>query len=262
LRDHQIIRLAVSICLAVGAISCRSTATPHVIDSTLASYIPADAVVLAGFDLEKLRTTPLYQSLPPDVLAVAQSLRDASQLIVAYNAHDMLILARGKFREAPPAATLISSELAIAGAPAAVQAARTQHEKGAGGSSSLLAVAERIARSGPVWMAAKGGVTLPLTGNGANVNRILHLTHFVTLVVHFDSQIQIDATGICPTADAGRNLEESLRAIVTLASAAGRRSEFGEALSSIGIRRDDATVHATLSTSPAVFEKLLRGLTR
>ena len=30
----------------------------------------------------------------------------------------------------------------------------------------------------------------------------------------------------------------------------------------VGIRRDDATVHVTLSTSPAVFEKLVRGLTR
>jgi hypothetical protein len=254
--------LAAFVTLAALATSCRSI-SPPVIDPALASCIPAGTIVLAGINLDQVRNTPLYQSLPPDVLAAAGSLRDAAYLLVASNGRDLLFLARGKFRDAPPGATLVSSELAIAGQADSVRAAIAQHRTGVTGAARLLDLALGVARARQLWMVAQGGVTLPLTGNAANLNRILHLTDSVTLAAQIDSGIQVDATGVGRSADAGRQLEESLRALLTLAGAAGgRQSGIAATLSSIEIRRDGQTVHANLSASPETAQKLIRELTR
>jgi hypothetical protein len=253
---------ALLVAVVALATSCRSI-SPPVIDPALASCVPAGTVVLAGINLDQVRATTLYQSLPPDVLAAVASLRDASYLLVASNSRDLLFLARGRFHEAPAGSTLVSGELAIAGHADSVRAAINQHRTGVTGSERLLDLAAGVARGRQLWMVAQGGVTLPLTGNAANLNRILHLTDSVTLAAQIDSRIQVDATGVGRTADAGRQLEESLRAILTLAGAAGgRQSVIAETLNYIKIRRDGVNVHATLSTSPETAEKLIRELTR
>jgi hypothetical protein len=249
--------------LAAIANSCRSTSSPPVIDSAMASYVPANTVVLAGIDLDQFRATSLYRSLPPTALAAVQTLRDASYLLIASNSQDLLFLARGRFGEAPPGATLISRTLAIAGAVDSVRAATAQHQAGTTGPHRLLDLAAGIARGRPAWMVAQGGVTLPLTGNLANLNRILHFTDYVTLAAQIDARIQVDATGAGRTAGAARQLEESLRAILTFAAAAsGRQSEIAAVLDSVEIRRDGLTVHATVSTNPETAEKLIRELSR
>jgi len=254
--------LAFAVAFAALATSCRSI-SPPVIDPALASCVPAGTVVLAGINLDQIRSTSLYQSLPPDTLAAAGSLRDASYLLVAPNARDLLFLARGKFREAPPGAILVSSELAIAGPADSIRAAVAQQQTGVTGSQRLLDLAAGVAKGRQIWMVALGGITLPLTGNAANLNRVLHLTDSVALTAQIDSRIQVEATGVGRNADAGRQLEESLRAILTLAAAAGgRQSGIAAALNAIDLRRDGQTVHATLSTSPENAQKLIRELTR
>ena len=122
--------LAALVILAALAGSCRSTKVPPVIDPALASYIPAGTVVLVGINLDEVRATPLYRSLPPNALAAVQPFRDASYLLIASNARDLLLFARGKFHEAPPGATLISSELAIAGPAESIRAAIAEHQIG------------------------------------------------------------------------------------------------------------------------------------
>jgi hypothetical protein len=255
--------IAALVALAATAGSCRSTRAPAIVEPALASCVPADTIVLMGLNLDELRATSLYRSLPPNALAAAGPLRDASYLLVAYNTREFLFAARGKFHEAPPGATLISSELAIAGPADAIRMAIAQHQTGVTGSPRLLELAAGIAGGRQLWIAAQGGVTLPLTGNLANLNRILRLTDSVTLAARIDSRIQVDGTGAGRTADAARQLEENLRAILTFAAAgSGRNSEIGAMLNSVEIRRDGQSVHAELSSSPESAEKLVRELTR
>jgi hypothetical protein len=257
------VALLTAVALAAIATSCRSANSPGGIDRTLASYVPPDTVVLAGFQLDQLRATSLYRSLPSSAVAAGQSLHDASYLLAASNGREVLFLARGNFREAPPGATLISGNLALAGSADSVRAALAQHQTGVAGAQRLLELAAGVAGGRQVWMVAQGGITLPLTGNSANLNRILHYTDYVTLAAQIDSRIQIDATGVCRSADAGRQLEESLRAILTLiAAAGGRQSEMAATLHSIEIRRDGLSVHATMASSSESAEKLIRELTR
>ena len=251
------VHLAV-LALAVLACSCRSKAPP-VIDTALASCVPADTVLVAGLNLDQIRATPLYRSVLPEVLNGIQSLRDTSYLMIAYNAHDLLFLGRGKYTEAPPGAALISNDLVISGPAESMRAAIAQHQKGVTGSPRLLDLAAGIAGGRQVWMVAQGGVAFPLTGNATNLNRILHLTEYVTLTAQMDSRIQIDATGLGRTSDASRQLEDSVRAILTFAAAgSARQPEIAQMLKAVEIRRDGLTVHATLSTSAETAEKVIR----
>jgi hypothetical protein len=255
--------LAALLALAGLANSCRSTKSPPAVDPALASYVPAGTLVLAGLNLDQIRATALYRSLPPNALTALQSLRDASYLLIASNSRDLLLLARGTFREAPPGATLVSSEIAIAGPAESIRAAIAQHRTAVTGSQRLLDLAAGVAGGRQMWAVAQGGVTLPLPGNFANLNRILHFTDYVTLSAQIDSRIQVEATGVGRTADGTRQLEESLRAILTFGAAAGgRKSEIGTMLNAVEIRREGLTVHATLSTTPEAAEKLIGQLSR
>ena len=60
--------------------------------------------------------------------------------------------------------------------------------------------------------------------------------------------MQLDITGVCETPDAAQRLEETLRALVTLGTAASaRQPELVRLLRQIGVRREDRSVHVALS---------------
>src|SRR5580700_8874978 len=147
-------RLAVLALVALAS-SCRSKVP--VVDTSLASCVPADTVVLAGLNLDQIRATPLYRALLPEVLDGIQSLRDTSILMIAYNAHDLLFLGSGKYTEAPSGATLISKNLVVSGTAESIRSAIAQHQTGVTGSPRLLELAAGIADGRPVWMVAQGG---------------------------------------------------------------------------------------------------------
>lgn len=240
---------------ACAAISCHRA--PPAIDHELASCIPPGTVVLAGVDLDRLRPTPLFATIAPAV----SSLREASNLLIASSGQDLLFLARGNFTAAPAGATLMSKGLAAMGTPDTVRAAIAQYRTGTSGSPRLVELASSIPPGRQMWLVAQGGITLPLTGNAANLNRILHLTESITLSAQVDAAVRLDATGQCPSPEGARQLEESLRAILTLAGVAARRQpDLAQTLQAIEIRRDDRTVRAGLSTTPENAAKLIRAL--
>ena len=260
------VRLAAIVAGFIGVAvitGCRSAGPPPVIDSALASCVPPGTVALAGIDLDQLRSKAIYRSMPQSTLGSIEILRDASYLLIASNGKDLLVIARGKFRAAPAGATLLSPSLAIAGPAETIRAAGKQHKTGVTGAPRILEWAAGIASGKPVWAAAQGGITLPLTGNAANLNRILHFTEYLTLAAQIDLRVQVDFTGVCPTADASRQLEESLRALLTFSTiGSDRKSDLTPILKSIEIRRDDLKVHATLSASQESAAKLLGELVR
>jgi hypothetical protein len=235
--------------------ACRPTSAPAAIDPALSSCITANTVLLAGLNLDRLRATPLDPKLAP-----LEPLRNASYLLVASDGKNLVWIARGTFRGAPPGATLINPNLAISGPPESVRGAIAQHATGTTGAPGLLSHAAAIASSAQIWAVAQGGITLPLTGNAANLNRLLRLVDYATLAAKLDARLAIDLTGVCRNPDAGQRLEETLRAILSLAGAANPRLD--PILRAAEIRREGATVHATLSTDPDSAGKLIDGLTR
>ena len=254
----QLARLAALVALAAAAIACRSVNTPAGVGRDMATSIPADTLILAGLNLDELRASPLYPKLPPAARALAEPLRDAGYLLLASNGKDLLSIAHGRFREAPPGATLVAPGLAVSGSPDSVRAAIAQHKTGRVGAPDLLARAASLADGKQIWMVARGGVRLPVAGNAGNLNRLLRNTEYAAIGVRIGSGIEIEAIAVGRTAEAGREFEENLRAILSLAAAANaRQPDLVALIHSIQIRREDRTVRAVLSGGPDAVARLL-----
>ena len=251
-------RSAALVALAAATISCRPINAPAGIGRDMAASIPADTLILAGLNLDELRASPLYPKLPPAVRTLAEPLRDAGYLLLAFNGKDLLSIARGPFREAPPDATLLAPGLSAAGSPGSVRAAVAQHKTGRPGAPGLFARAATVADGVQMWMVARGGVPLPVAGNAANLNRLLRDTEYATIAVRIGSRIEIEASAAGRTAEAAREFEESVRAILSLAAVANaRQPDLVALIRSIQIRRDDRTVRAVLSGGADAVARLL-----
>lgn len=241
-------------------ISCH-TMPPPAIDSDMASSVPPAATLLGGIDLDHLRASPLYSRLPPTLASTLETYRDARSVLLAWDGRGMLFLARGRFPSAPQGAVLLASGLAAAGDPETVQAAIAQHRTGQPGAPDLLPLAQTLAPDHPIWIVARGGVSLPFSGNAANLNRLLRDAETSALTLSLNSQIQLTATIVGRTPDAARQVEDTLRAAITMAGAAeARQSEMTALLKSIQLTRDNRTVLAALSTNLDSAQKLFRAL--
>ena len=245
--------------LAAAAISCGSVNAPAGVGRDMATFIPADSLLLAGLNLDEVRASPLYPKLPPAARALAEPLRDAGYLLLASNGKDIAAIARGRFREAPPGATLVAPGLAVGGSPDSIRAAIAQHKTGRNGAPDLLACAASVADGRQIWIVTRGGVPLPVTGNAANLNRLLRDTEYAAIGARVGSQIEIEATAVGRSTEAGREFEERLRAILSLAAAANaRRPDLVALIRSVLIRREDRTVRVALSAGPDAVDPLLR----
>ena len=240
-------------------IACRAT-TPGPLDRELASCIPPGTRVLAGIQLDRVRSSPVYQKVPGTALALLEPVRNASSLLLASDGKDLLWAARGNFSTMPPGASLLNPHLAIGGSPSLVQAATAQHASGRPGTLALTGQAELIA-SQPIWAIARRGTVLPLSGNAANVNRLLAMADYTTLGVELNSGLVLHAAGHCQSDDQAQHLEETVRGFVSLARAGARDSDLGRLLTGTQIRREGLTVHADATVSPENIQKLLNSVT-
>jgi hypothetical protein len=223
----------------------------------MASLVPADTLLLAGLNLPEIRASPLYPQLPL-VAPVVESLPDATRLLLAFNGKDLLMIARGRILVAPAGWRQVEPSLAVSGSDNAVHAAVAQHQRGSGSPARLLSDAASIAAGKPIWIVAPGGVALPLSGNAANLNRLLRNSEFAAVTAALGPPIRIEFTAIGHTPDAARDVEETLRAVLALMAMAEKRgSDVAALLGAVEIRREDRTVHASVSTTADAVAKLL-----
>ena len=247
--------------LVCAMLGCRTSTVARAVDPEAASCIPADTLVLAGVNLDRLRAAPLYSKLPAAVTAIAGAFTAASSALLAYNGKDLLVIARGSLAKAPDGATLAAPNLALFGTPQLVAAAMAQRRSRIAGAPALLARAESIASGRQIWIVIQGGVTYPLGGNAANLNQLLHHAESATVTASFDSGLALEVTAIGRTGDAARDIEETVRADITLAAAAeARQPDLANLLRSIRIDRQDRKVRITLSADQDATTKLLTAL--
>ena len=241
-------RLAASIALAILA-ACRTPAPPAAIDPALSARVPAATVALAGVDLDRLRTSPLYAKLPPAARAFLEPFAHAHRVLIASTGVELLTIARGVV----PGATQIAPDLALSGAPHLISAATSAHPP-----VSILAPAESVAAGSPIWIAVRGGVALPLQGNLANANNLLRGTEYVTLAVQPGDPTQLEVVARCPTPEAALRFEQSFRSMVSLVAATNaRQAATAGLLESIRIGREEQVVHVSLSAPLDALAKLL-----
>jgi hypothetical protein len=201
-------------------------------------------MVLAGVHLDRVRGSALFQKLSGDALSVLEPVRDADSLLAAYNGADLLLMGHGAFQKAPAGATLVTPNLAVAGSASAVQAALRQHATGQPGAPGLVGWAHPVSAQA-IWAVMDGRTTIPLQGNLGNLNRLLRLTEHAT-------------TGYGRSADAARQLEETLRSFVSLAAATTRDRDLEKLLQKLMIERDGTTVRMSAVATPEEIEKLIK----
>lgn len=219
--------------------------------------VPSETMALAGLHLDQIRTSAWYRSLPATFTAVLEPFQQASYVVLAYSGNDLLIVARGTFAAAPLGGVLVTPRLALAGPPNLIRAATQQRARGKTGAPALVARTAAIAAK-PIWIATRGGMALPLSGNLENINRLLRFTDFVTVTADLKSPLELEAIGSSPTTEAAGQLEEKLRAILTLAKATTHDRDLAPSLASAQLRRDGSVVRLQVAASASALEKLFR----
>ena len=180
---------AAGVAVVALAASCRLAGPPPVVDPALANCLSSDTLAVAGVNLGLVRASALYGRLGPAAAAFLEPYREADYALFAYNGKDVLAVARGTFRAAPPGAVLLAKGCAR-GTAEAVRAAAAQRKTGASGAQWLLDRGAEAGRFGQIWAVARGEGALAFPGNAANLSRLLSLTEYATLAAKFTGSIQ------------------------------------------------------------------------
>jgi hypothetical protein len=214
----------------------------------MAASVPANAAGLAGVDLEAVRRSPLLAAIPAPERAFLDSFGGARTLLVAIERGELLMIAQGSVAGWTPA----SGGVSLNGAPGLIAEATAHHAP-----SPVLGVAEALARTDPVWAVVRGNTVLPLSGNLANLNNLLRDVDYLTLAAQLSDRVSLDLTASCPTLEAARHFEGSVRAVLAVSTANVRQADVAGLLKSAQVRREDRTVHVALAAAPQEILRLL-----
>jgi hypothetical protein len=249
------------VAFALG-VACKVGGQPQV-DPGMASYVASDTVALAAVDLDRLRASPFLNGMGGSARDLFERYGNASKLLIAWNARDLAIVERGLFKTLPMDATIVEPGLAVAGSPSGVAAAVAQHKTGRTGASGLIDYGSAIGGRCAVWLAARGGTALPLSGNLANLNVLLDDADNASAALDLGEQATLRFAARGRSAAAAARLEERLRGFLSLATAAEtRRPEVARLIGAAQIARNGREVTASLSASPDIVAKLLAGFAR
>jgi hypothetical protein len=281
--------------ISLVAAGCGSALTGRAsVDSTLAALMPPDTTMLVGVRMETLRTTSLYQK----VLA-SQSLqrlddfaretgfdprRDVRELLIGSNGKDVVIAARGTFRETnfegltkqtykgytlyvrdQGGVALVDGSTAVAGTLPALHVVLDRYKSGdRTRPDDLLTRARQIPAQNQIWSVSNGFENLlttrvPETGNLGNAGRILRSLENTTVVADFRTGVNGSLTGLCRSEQDAKNLGDAARGLIGLGrlSVPEKQPELLALWDGIKVDQQQRTVNITVAVREDLVEKLL-----
>ncbi|HXA53111.1 MAG TPA: hypothetical protein VNV86_22495 [Candidatus Acidoferrum sp.] len=230
----------------LALVGCGPSAPPPV-----ASAVPADTTAVVSVDLAALRAAPAYSKLPPAIRAFTDPLPATKLLVLAWNGKELLMLAGGGFTQTPSGYTSIGNGIAASGSPERVEAAR---KKLAAGSGIPLALPQGNAE---IRATLRGDGGLPLAGNLANAANLLRMANPTTVTVHVENAVEAEITAQCGSSADAVQLEESLRALLTLAKAGNRDADLAAMLADIRTSRENRLVRTQAVLTPETLAKAI-----
>ena len=276
------------ICLALAG--CRPSGTGGLkVDPKLAAFVPDEAIVLAGFRLEALKSTPLYQRAEKEgVFRGADDFvsktnfdprKDVKDLLIASSSSDWLLIAQGRFEikglEAVPKSTyqgvtlygeeagalaILDQATALAGPARAVKAALDHSRSGA--TAPVLQLTATIPAGSQVWAVSRGVPkldALPLSGNMANLGRVIRSLERVSLSLDFAQGANGYVEGQCATDQDCKSLSEALRGVLGLGrlSVPDNQPELLKFFDGIKVSQDKLALRVDISISDDIAKKAI-----
>jgi hypothetical protein len=227
----------------------------HSADSAMRSCVPPGTVAVASIDLDRLRAAPVYSRLPSAARSIPETYPAAHRLLAAWNGSGMLIILHGG--RPPAGATVVEPGISLVGLPADVEAGVNQHRTGKPGSAGLIDYASKQAGSDCMWLVARGGTDLPVTGNARNLNRLFRNIEYAVLSANPAAGLDLRLTALANSEPAAREFEESVRGALSLASAAeSRNPQIASLLNSVDVRRTGPTATASLHVPASAIDAL------
>jgi hypothetical protein len=213
--------------------------------------VPADTTAMAAVDLPALRAAPAYSKLPSPVKAFMDSLPAAKMVVLAWNGKELLMLAGGGSTQPPPGYTSIGNGIAASGSPERIEAAR---RKLASGSAVPLPLPQNNAE---LRAALRGDGKLPLGGNMVNAANLLRMANPTTVSLHVENAVEVVVAAQCGSAAEAVQLEESLRALLTLAKAGNRDPDLAAMLQELRTTRENWIVRTNTILTPETLTKVM-----
>ena len=204
----------------------------------LAAFLPDDAIVLAGADLDAVRAAPLGRDLP--TLAWLAPLGvEAHDVLASWDGRTWLVAARGRLTAPPAPGLAAAGDVVVAGPPEAVRAAMERARAGRPGPAALLARAPRT----QLWAVSTGA---PMVPSNSAYARLLNAVGDITAEADFSAGLRLRASGTCRDESNAQTVAGALRAIFALARVADATVE-----------QRGAAVRLAAGLSPEEARKLL-----
>ena len=242
---------------SIVALSCgRTTSTGISLDRELRPYVPSDANVLAGIDIDRLKPTSLYQrhqsSLNFPLLDASSERigldprRDLSRVLMAWNGKDALFAARGHFSSSvvqqklaalgvKPAAyghyTLLAIDrtalvfpkdsIAVAGSTQAVRGLLdTDIQREGSVPEELQQRLQSIPKGDQIWAVSRVGLPFGEVSMRSDyesaLSNIAGYVRGTSLGVGIDTGAHLTAELTCVSAQGAQRVHDGLRAAVAL----------------------------------------------
>lgn len=257
---------------------------------------PREATILAGFRMDRIRTSPLYEEyfhgrLPGAGESAGELMRfqeQVDELLIAVTGRETLLLARGRFdraaverklQETGAAGTSVAGRKAFGGGGAlfvpldggyVLAGARTLVEDALSRAGHTVALparffkpAQEIPASSHAWVISVGQLPpLPVSerSNLANLPRALEHVELATASADLSRGVKLRMAAACTTEDDARQIQTLLRGLLGMArlSAPSGERELLAALDRIQVVQDERTVTVNANL-PADLAELLAG---
>jgi hypothetical protein len=272
---------------ALAACSRNPQAEGVFLDPALATLIPADTTLMVGTRVDLLAKTPMFQERLAEVQAVQEFQRrtnvnprkDLWQLLFVSNGRQGFLLGRGKFADelmAPDlsrpgvqrfsykglilfgdereALLFINSSTAAIGETAVLRSLVDQRPAMTGPPARITALMKQIPREAHFWGIYAGGpVDLPLTGNMANVNKILGMVESGDF--YFDLGAGVKGAMTADSAQA-QQLQDALNGLIGLAKMGAPK--YGALFDAMRVSRTDRRVSLAIDAPLVLLDLFLK----
>lgn len=281
------------------AIGCSRLATKGVVvDSSLEPFIPADTKVLAGVQVAKLEAAPLYNS-HKEQLNLAQlqvfsdrtgldPTRDLSEILIAWDGKQSLLMARGHFSQSTVGPKLESlgarrtsyknytlfgddrnslvflhEGLVIAGPSGSLREVIDGRDEGHSRiPAELQQQLETIPKADQIWAVSRGG--LPVTGIPMRSDIDSALSNIVGYVsgtavgIAIDTGIHLQADLTCISDQGAQRVRDALRGGIGLARLTTKDNQLYllRLYDSVHVDQENSMIHVRADLAPDLANKL------